>query len=107
LASSALVVGQRATEIAIRMAMGAQARDVLGLMLRHATVLIAGGVTIGAITSLMLTPLLRGQLWGVTAADPVTLLLAIGGLALIAVVACYVPARRALKVMPIVALRSE
>ena len=61
----------------------------------------------GLVASLMLTPVIRSFLWGVTTTDPLTLLVVIMALALLALAACYLPARRALKVMPIVALRSE
>jgi putative ABC transport system permease protein len=55
----------------------------------------------------MLTPVIRSFLWGVTTTDPLTLVLVVVSLALVALIACYLPARRALKVTPIVALRSE
>jgi putative ABC transport system permease protein len=100
-------VGQRLTEIAIRVALGAHALDVLGLVLRRGVILIAGGLAIGLAASLALTPVIRSFLWGVTTTDPLTLVLVVAGLALIALIACYLPARRALQVAPVAALRSE
>jgi putative ABC transport system permease protein len=103
----AQMVGQRATEIAIRLAVGAQSSDVVGLILRHAAMLIAGGMAIGVIASLMLTPVLGRLLWGVTATDPVTVILVVAGLAVTGLAACSIPALRALRVRPIAALRAD
>jgi ABC-type antimicrobial peptide transport system permease subunit len=100
-------VGQRATEIAIRLALGARSWNVLGLVLRQGLELIGAGIAVGLVASLMLTPVIRSFLWGVTTTDPLTWLLAVLGLALVALIACYLPARRALKVPPMAALRSE
>ena len=99
-------VGQRANEIAIRVALGARSSDVLGLVLRHG-MMIAMGVAIGLFVSLLVTPVIRSFLWGVRTTDPVTFAVVVAALALVAVMACYAPARRALKVAPIMALRSE
>jgi putative ABC transport system permease protein len=103
----AQAVGQRANEIAIRMALGARSLNVLGLVLRQGLTLIATGIGLGLIASLMLTPVIRSFLWGVTITDPLTWAVAAIALALLALIACYLPARRALRVTPIAALRSE
>jgi putative ABC transport system permease protein len=100
-------VGQRANEIAIRLALGAESLNVLGLVLRQGLTLIAAGIGVGLVASLMLTPVIRSFLWGVTTTDPLTLVLVVASLTLVALIACYLPARRALKVTPIMALRSE
>ena len=103
----AQAVGQRANEIALRLALGAQPLNVLGLVLRHGVALIGAGIAVGLIASLMVTPVIRGFLWGVTTSDPLTLAVMVVTLGVVALVACYLPARRALKVTPIEALRSE
>jgi putative ABC transport system permease protein len=103
----AQAVGQRANEIAVRMALGAQSSNVLGLVLRQGLMLIAAGIGVGLVASLMLTPVIRSFLWGVTTTDPLTLSVVVIALALVALLACYLPARRAVKVTPIVALRGE
>jgi len=59
-------MGQRASEIALRLALGAQPLNVLGLVLRHGVALIGAGIAVGLIASLMVTPVIRGFLWGVT-----------------------------------------
>jgi putative ABC transport system permease protein len=100
-------VSQRTNEIGIRMALGAASGQVLGLVLGRGVVLIAVGILVGLGASLALTRVIGSVLWGVTPTDPLTFMLVIAALALIALVACYIPARRALKVSPITALRSE
>jgi predicted lysophospholipase L1 biosynthesis ABC-type transport system permease subunit len=100
-------VGQRANEIAIRRALGAQSLNVLGLVLRHGLTMIAAGLGVGLVASLMVMPVIRSFLWGVTITDPLTLALVVLALAAVALVACYLPARRALKVAPTAALRGD
>jgi putative ABC transport system permease protein len=103
----AYVVGQRTQEIGIRMALGAQRKDVLGLILWQGTRLALLGAAIGIVGALALTRLMSGLLYGVGATDPATF----AGLALVliavAMVACYLPASRAMRVDPVAALRSE
>ncbi|HET9359818.1 MAG TPA: ABC transporter permease [Vicinamibacterales bacterium] len=103
----AQAVGQRANEIAVRMALGAQSLNVLGLVLRQGLAMIAAGLGVGVVASLMVMPVIRSFLWGVTITDPLTLALVVLALAAVALVACYLPARRALKVAPIAALRGD
>jgi putative ABC transport system permease protein len=100
-------VAQRSKEIGIRIAMGAQPRDVLRLILGFGAKLAFIGVVVGVIAALALTQLMKTLLFGVAATDPLTL--AAVSLTLIAVtlLACYIPARRAMSVDPIIALRSE
>jgi predicted permease len=103
----AYFVAQHTPEIGVRIALGAQQRDILGLILRRGMSLVGAGVAIGVGVSLVLTRLMAGLLYGVGAADPKTF----ASLALVviaaALMACYLPARRASRVDPVVALREE
>jgi putative ABC transport system permease protein len=104
---TAFSVAQRTREIGVRMALGAQAADVFRLVLAQSLKVIASGVIIGLIGALALTRLMTSLLFGVSPSDPVTFaaisLLLVG----VALLACWIPARRATKVDPMVALRSE
>jgi predicted permease len=101
------VVGQRTQEIGIRIALGAQRKDVLGLILWQGTRLALLGAAIGIGCALALTRLMSDLLYGIGATDPATF----AGLALVlivvAITACYLPARRAMRVNPVTALRCE
>jgi predicted permease len=102
----AYLVAQREHEIGIRVALGAQRRDVLGLVLRHGALLTLVGVVVGVAASLWLTRLLGGLLYGVTSTDPVAFATVVALLLGVALVASYVPARRALRVDPMDVLRN-
>lgn len=103
----AYTVSLRTHEIGIRMALGAQERDVLRMVLKNSLGLLTGGAIAGVIVSLALTHLMASQIWGVSATDPwtfatVVLVILVAGLA-----ACFLPARRATRVSPLIAVHSE
>jgi putative ABC transport system permease protein len=101
------LVSQRRIEIGIRMALGAQGREVLLLVLRQGIVVIVLGLALGTVAALALTTLLRGLLYGVTTTDPISFAAALLALAAVGLLACYFPARRASRVEPVLALRSD
>ena len=100
-------VVQRQNEIGVRMALGAQARDVLLLVIRQGLLLVVVGVALGLLGALALTRVLSSLLYEVSATDPMTF----AGIALLLVIvsciACYIPARRAARVDPLIAIRYD
>jgi putative ABC transport system permease protein len=101
------VVAQRRHEIGLRMALGAQARDVVTLVLRNGMMLAGLGVAIGLAGAFALTRVMTTLLFGVTPTDTITFGTVSALLLIVAFLACYIPARRATKVDPLVALRYE
>ena len=100
-------VAQRTSEFGIRIAMGASPKDVLGMVLGQGLLLGAIGVVLGAAGALALTRLIRGLLFGISSFDPVTFVVMAVVLTAVTLAACWVPARRATRVDPMVALRYE
>ena len=103
----AISVTQQTREIGIRMALGAQPGDVMRMMLRRGLLWVAAGAAAGLIGALGATRLLGSLLFEVKATDPISFAIATGLLVAAALAACYVPARRAMRVDPMVALRYE
>jgi len=103
----AYAVTERTHEIGVRLALGAQRRDVLSMIVAQGMPMIAAGAAIGVVSALVVTRLMSSLLFGISAADPITFIAIPLLLAVVAFAACYVPARRATRVDPLVALRTE
>ena len=103
----AYAVASRTGELGVRMAIGAQKQDILGLVLKQGGRLAAVGLGIGLVGSFALTRMMQAQLFGVSASDPLTFVVVIAVLGAVALLACWLPARRAAAVNPIEALRYE
>ena len=103
----ALMVTERAQEMGIRLALGAEPTRVLGLVIGQGLTLAAIGIGLGVTVSLALTPLMSSQLYGVGAIDPITLGSVVALLFAVALLACAVPARRAMAIDPVTALRAQ
>src|SRR6185369_2628565 len=100
-------VARRTREIGIRVALGAQRRDVFKLIMIRGVVLVGVGVLVGAGASIALSRVMESLLFGVKPNNVATLVLVSVGLIAVALAACWIPARRATKVDPLVALRYE
>jgi ABC-type antimicrobial peptide transport system permease subunit len=100
-------VSQSSKEIGLRIALGAQARDVYKLVLGQGLVLAGSGIGLGLLAAYALTRVMRSLLFGVGATDPLTFTSVAMLLLAVALTACYLPARRATKVDPLIALRHE
>lgn len=109
------MVTQRTHEIGVRMALGADRRDVMKLLMRHGVRLALGGVVLGVVLTLALVAVIKAfgfglapnVLFGVSALDPITYVITSTGLVVVTMCACYIPGRRAIKVDPVIALRAE
>ncbi|HZQ19093.1 MAG TPA: ABC transporter permease [Terriglobales bacterium] len=101
------LVSKRTREIGVRIALGAQRRDVLWLVLKEGAKFTMTGIALGLIGAFVVTRWLSSELYGVGAVDPLTYGCVAGIMAFVTMLACYVPARRAMEVDPLVALRSE
>jgi putative ABC transport system permease protein len=104
---SSYMVSQRRNEIGIRMALGATRGRILALVMAEAARLLAAGVTIGVFLTLSAAPTARAFLFGLQPRDPLTLAIAVAGLGVVAILASLLPARRAARVDPMIALRDE
>jgi ABC-type antimicrobial peptide transport system permease subunit len=100
------LVAQRRNEIGVRVALGAQTADVLRLILGEGARLTAAGVGLGVLGAVLMTRVLRGLVFGVSVSDPLAFTIAVAALALVALVATYVPARRATRVDPMDVIRA-
>jgi predicted permease len=103
----AYVVTLRTHEIGVRLALGAQRSSILRLVMRDAAIVLVVGIAAGLLGSIWITRLVKGLLFGLTPNDPVTMTLAIAAMVMVAFVATHIPARRAMRVDPMVALRYE
>jgi putative ABC transport system permease protein len=101
------MVGQRSKEIGVRMALGAQKFDVMRMVLKDGARMTLAGILIGLVGALALTRLMGTMLYGVRPTDPLTFVSVAAVLGAIAMLACYLPARRAMKVDPMEALRHQ
>jgi putative ABC transport system permease protein len=100
-------VTQRTHEIGIRMALGAQSRRVFGMILLRSALMVGTGLFAGTVAGLGLTRFIRDMLFQVSPNDPLTVVGAVSVLAIVALAASYIPARRAMRVDPLIALRYE
>ncbi len=101
------VVGERTREIGVRIALGAQRKSILGMVMRKGLTLAIAGALVGFVAALIVSHLMAGLLYNISPSDPLTFLGLTLVLTAVALAACYIPARRAMRVNPIVALRYE
>lgn len=101
------MVIRRSSEMGLRIALGAQRRSVVGIVLREATVLVAGGLVVGTVVAIACARMVQTLLYGIKPVDPISLMVAAGGLLTIALISSLLPAVRAASVNPIEALREE
>jgi putative ABC transport system permease protein len=99
-------VGQRTHEFGIRMALGARSSDVWRMVLKQGVIITAIGMVFGLVCAIGLSSVMASMLYGVSATDPLTFLFITLLLAAVALAACYIPARKATKVDPVIAIRS-
>jgi putative ABC transport system permease protein len=100
-------VTERTHEIGVRLALGAQRRDVVAMVVRHGMIMTVAGTGVGLAAAFAVVRVMSGLLFGVSAADPVTFIAIPVLLLAVALAACYIPARRATRVDPMIALRTE
>ncbi len=103
----ALAVSRRSKEIGIRIALGAEAGNVISLVMKEILFLIAGGILVGIPAAILLSSYVQSQLYGMKGSDPATFAIAVGSLIVVALLASWLPARRATRVNPIEVLRYE
>ena len=101
------LVNERTREIGIRLALGAERRNILQMILRRGLALAILGAAVGLIGAVLVSYLMRSVLYEVTSTDPITFAVVVLIFISVALIACYIPARRATKVNPMVALRCE
>ena len=104
---TAYLVAQRTREIGVRLALGADRRDIFRLILGRGIALAATGAVIGVCGAFWLTRVMQSLVFSVSTTDPATFVAVPALLVLVALLACYIPARRAMKVDPVVALRCD
>jgi putative ABC transport system permease protein len=104
---TAYTVSLQTHEIGIRMALGAQQDNILRMVLLHGLRLVAAGIVVGVAASLVLTRFIASQIWGISARDAATFASVAILLTIVALAACWIPARRAIKIEPMEALRYE
>ena len=103
----AYVVTLRTHEVGIRLALGAQRSSILRLVMRDAAIVLVVGIATGLLGAIWITRLVKGLLYGLTPNDPWTIALAVAAMVAVALLATWIPARRAMRVDPMVALRYE